>query len=90
MKQVSTTAQGVEIKIATEVDMRLDGLSVVTRAGTTPLKASENKGYVNQADGKTMEEHTLLFDTTAAPEYLLIEGMHYLKKYNEVIEISLD
>lgn len=36
-----------------------------------------------------MKERTLLFDTQTEPESLLIEGMHYLKAYNKVIEIPV-
>ncbi|WP_169810291.1 hypothetical protein [Paenibacillus macquariensis] len=44
-----------------------------------------NDNYV-----KGMKERTYLFDTNIMPEYLLIEGMHYMKAYNNVIEVPID
>lgn len=37
-----------------------------------------------------MKERTLLFDTQTKPENILIEGIHYMKEYNKVIEIPVD
>ncbi|MCL6459041.1 MAG: DUF4179 domain-containing protein [Gorillibacterium sp.] len=89
VKSVSTTSQGVEIKIVTNEDVRPDGISIVTKSGTTPLKTTEHN-QTKQADGRLMEELTLVFDTLTEPDYLLIEGMYYLKAYNEVIEIPIE
>ncbi|MNP40651.1 hypothetical protein D3C76_1343040 [compost metagenome] len=62
-------------------------MSIETNNGSTTLKTTINQKEVKQTDGKLMKERTLLFDTQSEPESLLIEGLHYLKAYNKVIEI---
>ncbi|GIP33411.1 DUF4179 domain-containing protein [Paenibacillus sp. J2TS4] len=90
VKDVSTTSQGVEITIATENDVMLDGVSIETPSGIIPLKTTINQFQTSQEDGRQWKERTLLFDTTTEPESLLIEGMHYRKAYNDVMKISVD
>ncbi|MNI91155.1 hypothetical protein D3C73_1487750 [compost metagenome] len=68
----------------------LDGVSVEAGNVTTPLNTTVNQNEVKQPDGTLMKERTLLFDMTAEPDYLLIEGMHYMKAYNNMIEIPVD
>ncbi|WP_340004002.1 hypothetical protein MHH52_18850 [Paenibacillus sp. FSL K6-0276] len=90
LKDVSKTSQGIEITIATDDDVMLDGVSIETNNESTPLKTTINRKEVKQVDGKLMKERTLLFDTQTEPESLHIEGMHYMKAYNKVIEIPVD
>lgn len=90
IKNVSKTSQGVEITIATDDDVMLDGVSVEAQNEITPLKTTVNQNNKQQTNGRIMKERTLLFDTTMEPEYLLIKGMHYMKAYNKVIEIPVD
>ncbi|OMF33756.1 hypothetical protein BK133_13265 [Paenibacillus sp. FSL H8-0548] len=89
VKDVSTTADGVEVTIVTDEDVRLEGVSIDSQAGITPLKTTVNQNSTMQADGRWLKERTLLFDTINEPEYLLIEGMHYMSEYNGVIEIPV-
>jgi hypothetical protein len=90
VKDISKTSRGVEITIVTDDDVMLDGVSIQTQNEITPLQTTVNQIDAEQADGKLVKERTLLFETTIEPEYLLIDGMHYLKEYNEVIEIPVD
>jgi hypothetical protein len=90
VKNVSTTSQGVEITIATDEDVMLDGVSIQTQNKNTVLNTTVNEIYTKQEDGSELKERTLLFDTLIAPEYLLVEGMHYMKTYNQMIEIRVD
>ncbi|MEH7111434.1 DUF4179 domain-containing protein [Neobacillus niacini] len=90
IKNVSTTSQGVEITIATVGDVMLDGVSIQTQEEITPLKTTVNQIYTKQEDGREVKERTLLFDSPTNPEYLLIEGMHYVKEYNKKLEIPVD
>lgn len=89
VKAVTTTSQGVEVTIATDEDVTLDGVSIETQSGITPLKTTVNQIYTEQENEREMKERTLLFDTTVNPEYLLIKGMHYMKPYKKVIEIPV-
>ncbi|MNJ57429.1 hypothetical protein D3C77_530180 [compost metagenome] len=90
VKKVSTTSQGVEVTIATDEDILLDGVTIETQTETTSLRTTVNQIETKLDDGTILKERTLLFDTQAEPEYLHIKGMHYMKVYNEVIEIPVD
>lgn len=90
VKNVSTTSEGVEITIATDDDVMLDGVSIGAANEITPLNTTVKQNNVKQASGRVLKERTLLFNSTVEPEYLLIEGMHYMKAYNEVIKIAVD
>ena len=90
VKDVSTTVQGVEITIATEDDVMLDHVSIKTHNEVIPLKTTVNQTNTELEDGRILKERTLLFDTTEEPEYLLIQGMHYMKQYNHTLEIQVD
>lgn len=90
VKDVATTSQGVEIRIATDDDVMLDGVSIERLKEKTSLKTTVNQTLTTQADGRMMKERTLLFETKVEPEYLLIEGIHYLKQYDKKIEIPVD
>lgn len=90
VKKVYVTSEGVEITIATENDILLDGVSIETPSETITLKTTIRQMETKLDDGTILKERTLLFDTQAKPEYLYIKGMHYMKVYNEVIEIPVD
>ncbi|MEH7253429.1 DUF4179 domain-containing protein [Neobacillus niacini] len=90
INKVSTTSLGVEITIATEGDVMLDGVSIQTQKEIIPLSTTVNQTYTKQEDGRELKERTLQFDSIANPEYLLIEGMHYMKVYNKKVEIPVD
>lgn len=89
VNNISTTSEGVEITIATDEEVMLDGVSIETIDGVVPLNTTVRQDMIKQADGTLMKERTLLFDTTNEPHYILIEGMHYMKSYNYEIEISV-
>ncbi|OMC72655.1 hypothetical protein BK125_24920 [Paenibacillus odorifer] len=90
IKDVTKTAQGIEITIATDEDVMLDGVSIENANENTALKTTINQKESEQTNGKLMKERTLLFDTQTKPESILIEGIHYMKEYNKVIEIPVD
>lgn len=90
IKDVSKTTRGMEITIATDDDVMLNGVSIATKDEITSLNTTINQKSVEQKDGKVLKERTLLFDTSIQPEELILEGMHYTKAYNKVIEIPVD
>ncbi|CAG9609164.1 DUF4179 domain-containing protein [Pseudoneobacillus rhizosphaerae] len=90
IKKMATTSQGVEITIATADDVMLDGVSIQTQKDITPLRTTVNQLHTKLDENKEVKERTLLFDSTAKPEYLLIEGMHFMKSYNQKMEIPVD
>lgn len=89
VKDVSVTADHVEVTIATADDVMLDGVSLETQGENTPLQTTVRQDLVKQADGTLLKQRTLLFNAKNKPEYLLIKGMHYMKAYNETIAIPI-
>lgn len=65
-------------------------MSIENAGENTALKTTINQKESEQTNGKLMKERTLLFDTQTKPENILIEGIHYMKEYNKVIEIPVD
>ncbi|RDW21872.1 hypothetical protein CWR48_02210 [Oceanobacillus arenosus] len=90
IKAVSETSDGIEITIASGYDVLLDGVSIGSKDGMTPLSTTIGQIDAKQENGEIMKERTLVFDTSEKPEYLHIQGMHVTKQYNEVIEIPID
>ncbi|MFD2131219.1 DUF4179 domain-containing protein [Pseudogracilibacillus auburnensis] len=89
VKQVEETSRGIEVTIATDEYVLLDGVSIVTKKGTIPLQTTIGEDYSMQINGVYMKERTLVFDTTETPEQLSIEGIHFLKTYNKTIDIPV-
>ncbi|WP_409975109.1 DUF4179 domain-containing protein [Bacillus sp. Bva_UNVM-123] len=89
VKTVAKTSQGMEITIATDEDVLLDGVSIAAQNKKTPLRTTINQIEAKGKNGRILKERTLLFDSMAEPEYLLIEGMHYMKPYNKKIVIPV-
>lgn len=90
VKSIASIDESLEITIATDEDVMLDGVSIETENGSIPLKTTVKQDYLEQESGKVMKERTLIFETKLEPEYLLIEGMHYVKAYHRVIEIPIE
>ncbi|HHY73116.1 MAG TPA: DUF4179 domain-containing protein [Bacillus bacterium] len=89
VKDVSATSRGVEITIATDQDVMLDGVSIEIQNESIPLTTTVNQNLIKKENGQELKERTLLFDTKEKPEYLLIRGMHYMKQYNKKIVIPV-
>ncbi|WP_242524633.1 DUF4179 domain-containing protein [Metabacillus sp. cB07] len=86
LKNLAKTSRGIELTVATDEDVMLEGVSLTDHQGrSVPLETTVNM----HKNGKGMKERTLIFNTTAKAESLFIEGMHYLKTYDERIEIDV-
>jgi hypothetical protein len=90
IKKTAITDEGLELTIATEEDVLLDGVTVENADGSIPLRTTVRQEEVKQADGTLLKERTLLFDTTREPDKLRIAGMHYVKVYDKHIAIPLN
>lgn len=90
INEIRTTSERLEITIATEENIMLDGVSVQTAAGTVELETTVNVRTEELADGRQLKQRTIVFHTTETPQYLLIKGMHLLKSYDETIKIKVD
>lgn len=89
VKQVEETSRGIEVTIATDEYVLLDGVSIVTKKGTIPLQTTIGEDYSMQINGVYMKERTLVFDTTETPKKLFIEGIYFMKAYNKTIDIPV-
>ncbi|MGF7186927.1 hypothetical protein GGQ84_003066 [Desulfitispora alkaliphila] len=90
VKDVSTTTRGVEITFATESNVLLDGVSIESKSEQTSLRTTVDHKETKLKAGGFIRERTMLFDTKVEPEYLLIEGIHYMKPYNKIIELPIN
>lgn len=90
VKDVEITSQGVEITIATDEDVILDGVSVESQGEIYSLKTTVRQNHIKQENGRILKERTLIFDKKLEPDYILIEGIHYMKQYNQAIGIPID
>ncbi|UQZ32220.1 hypothetical protein C2I18_00845 [Paenibacillus sp. PK3_47] len=89
VRNVTTTSAGTEITIATEEDVMLDDVSVKAGNELTGLQTTVNQLLEKLEDATIVKERTLIFDTSAEPEYLVIGGMHFMKEYNKTLEIPV-
>lgn len=90
VKSVKPTEEGTEIILMTDDDVLLDGVSLETTKGTADLRTTIGQTETKSENGRILKERTLLFASTGKPQYLLIQGMHYRKTYDKVVEIPLD
>lgn len=79
----------IEVTIATTEDVMLDGVSIGNGEEVTPLETTVNQKESKQANGEILKERTLVFETRTQPDYIIIEGLHYMKEYKEKIDIPI-
>lgn len=89
IQEVTFTSEGLEITIATDKDVMLDDVYVETKNGNIPLSTTLNQTEEEQEHGRLMKVRILLLKTKSKPESLVIKGMHYLKRYDEKIDIPV-
>lgn len=90
IKNVKMTGEGVEITLTTDGDVLLDGVSLETPEGIFKLSTTVGQTETKQEDGQILKTRTLLFKSNGQPEYLKIQGYHYMKAYDTVVEIPVD
>ncbi|WHT48881.1 DUF5643 domain-containing protein [Sporosarcina thermotolerans] len=89
VRDVSITDGMLEVRIATDEDVMLDGVTVMGQGGSFPLKTTVRQDYEELEDGRIVKVRTLLFPTDAVPESMMIKGMHHMKPVGELIEITV-
>ncbi|QTD39484.1 DUF4179 domain-containing protein [Sporosarcina sp. Te-1] len=90
VKEVEKTEDGVQITIASDEDVLLDGVTIDGKGGEVPLKTTIRQDYKELDDGRVVKERTLLFSTDIVPDTLSIKGMHHRKSVDEVVEILVE
>lgn len=87
IRKVERTSEGVEVTIATEPDVMLEGVAIWSKRDSFPLITTLGQDYHEGDDGKVYKERSLLFNAEELPDTLTIEGMHIEKEYGESIQI---
>ncbi|MDV6379128.1 DUF4179 domain-containing protein [Sporosarcina sp. GW1-11] len=82
------TKDGIQLTIATAENILLDGVSVQVDGQVIPLQTTLRQDYIT-IRGKEYKERVILFDGRKLPEALVINGLHYEKNYDEVINIPI-
>lgn len=80
----------VEVTIATEDDVLLDGVALTAGAETFPLERTIGQKPALAADRTAVSERTLVFLGDRMPEAMTIKGMHYAKSYGIVVDVVRD
>ena len=87
IREVEKTSEGIEVTIATDQDVMLEGVAIWSKGISYPLTTTLRQDYLEEKNGKVYKERVLLFEADLLPETLTIEGMHFEKKYGESIQI---
>ncbi len=82
IQNIEATTRGLEIRIATDEDVLLDGVYIRNGSEQVELKTIANQ-TTEEIGGREMKVRTMIFETDIKPEYLHVEGIHYVKQYNE-------
>lgn len=87
IRKIEKTTEGIQVTIATEQDVLLEGVSIQSKGKSTPLLTTLRADLLDGKNGETYNERVLLFNTDELPDTLSIEGMHYAKSYGEHIQL---
>ncbi|KHF39157.1 DUF4179 domain-containing protein [Halalkalibacter okhensis] len=87
IKQVEHTSDTTEVTIVTKESLLLDDVYIGSDQEKIELLTTINQREIPQVNGSFLKERTLVFNTTEKPDQLFIGGIHYVKEYNEVIEV---
>ena len=85
---VTSTGKQTEITIFTASDILLDDVYIENTQGKTQIKTTIGQTEIEK-QGKFLKKRTMLFPTGKAPTHLYIGGIHYMKTYNQTIEIPV-
>jgi hypothetical protein len=89
VKNAVKTDDGVEITIASDIDVLFDGVSIEDGDGTFPLVTTLRQDFETLEGERILKVRTLLFEADAVPDFLRINGMHHMKPVGEVIKIPV-
>lgn len=89
IKNAVKTDDGVEITVASDVDVLFDGVSIEGSGGTFPLVTTLRQDFETLDNERILKVRTLLFEADKLPDFLRINGMHHMKPVGEVIKIPV-
>ncbi|MDW0110909.1 DUF4179 domain-containing protein [Sporosarcina aquimarina] len=87
ISKIEKTTEGIQLKIATEQNILLDGVSIKSKGKSIPLHTTLRADLVDYGNEEPYNERVLLFKSDELPDTLMIEGMHYAKSYGKHIQI---
>ncbi|QPC45510.1 DUF4179 domain-containing protein [Mangrovibacillus cuniculi] len=89
-KEIKLQDNNMHVTIQTEENVLLDDVSISTISGAKiDLQTTINSALIKTQKGELLKERTLVFPTNEKMEELYIGGMHYLKDYQEVVDVHL-
>lgn len=89
IKEITKFDDKVEMRIATEENVLLDGVYLQADDVSVPVLTTKQQIETEDEDGQIWKERTIIFETTMTPISLQIEGLHYVKEYKETIHIPV-
>ncbi|WP_327204705.1 hypothetical protein [Paenibacillus sp. DMB20] len=92
VRSVTKTDKGYDIVIARKqfVVLEMDNISIQAGGNVVPVSEISSSRPWDLKNGNIMWEQTYSFNTTDKPEFLLIDGFHYIKTYNKKISVPVD
>lgn len=78
----------LQMKIATDENILLDGVSAQVGEKEMPLLTTLGQESIEK-DGKQYKQRVIQFNGDQLPDKLIIAGLHYEKKYNEIVDIPI-
>ncbi|NGP59417.1 hypothetical protein FLT15_13960 [Paenibacillus thiaminolyticus] len=91
-RSVTKTDTGHDIVITRKqfVKWRKELISIKAGGNVVPVSSLSTARPWDPKNGNTLWEQTYSFNTTETPEFLLLDGFHYIKTYNKKISIPVD
>ncbi|MFD3274060.1 DUF4179 domain-containing protein [Paenibacillus dendritiformis] len=92
IRSVTKTDTGYDIVIARKqfTFLETDNLSIQAGGKVIPVSSISEERQWDLKNGNILWEQTYSFNTTDTPEFLLLDGFHYIKTYNKKISIPVD
>lgn len=92
IRSVTKTDTGYDIVIARNqfTFLEKENLSIQAGGHVVPVSSISEERPWDLKNGNIMWEQTYSFNTTDKPEFLMVDGYQYIKKYNKKISIPVD
>lgn len=91
IRSVTRTANGYDIVIAGKQFTMLDKDTLAVQAGgaAVPVSSISDSRPWDLKNGNILWERTYSFQTTEKPEFLMMDGFHYIKFYRQTVPVPL-
>ncbi|MEK4008557.1 DUF4179 domain-containing protein [Paenibacillus sp. FSL H3-0333] len=91
IRSVSRTADGYDIVVAGKQFTMLDKDTLAVQAGgaAVPVSSISDSRPWDLKNGNILWERTYSFQTTKKPEFMMMDGFHYIKFYRQTVPVPL-